>query len=816
MKRVVWVVLTLTLLCCLLITLDWTSPLLAQTGEATDPPATDSDVAAAKLSPAVQAGLQAAADNTLDVIVTLKPRANLAAIVERKRAARLGQVVRALRQTAQASQNRVKALLRTRQVQGKVLAYEPFWIINGLRVVATPEVIQELAAMPEVASITLNATLQAPQISQSANPPEPNLVLVKATALWDLGVRGQNAVVANLDTGVYLEHSDLMARWRGGANSWFDPYNQHPNSPADMSGHGTWTMGVMVGGDAGGTAVGVAPDAQWIAVKIFNDQGSATVSAIHAGFQWLLDPDGNPDTPDAPHAVNNSWTFQNPGCDLTFQADLQALRAAGILPVFAAGNAGPNPGTSYSPANNPEAFAVGAVDNSDQIYFYSSRGPSACGEPTAVYPELVAPGVNIRSTDLYGFYFNATGTSMAAPHVAGALALLLGAFPDLTVAEQEAALRAGAVDLGDTGADNAFGYGRLDILAAYQWVQNNVANQPPAVNAGPDQAITLPASATLEGVVTDDGLPNPPAAVTSNWSQLSGPGTVTFADPASPASTATFSEPGTYELRLTADDGALTASDEVTVTVEPAPPTTILYFSLLQNGNVGALTGVRDEDIVAFDGTAFTLYFDGSAVGVTGDIDAFHIRSSGTILMSFDNALSVPGIAGTVDDSDLVEFDPATGTFTLFFQGADVGLTTNGEDIDAISELADGRLIVSVNGSATVPGVSVKINDEDMLIFTPTSLGANTSGTWAFYFDGSDVGLTGDINGAAVAEGGDIYLSMDASFSVPGLTGDDEDVFVCHPTALGEKTACSFTPALFFDGSLYGLSSNNIDAIDLP
>ena len=88
--------------------------------------------------------------------------------------------------------------------------------------------------------------------------------------------------------------------WRGGSNSWYDPYGQHPAVPTDMSGHGTWTMGVMVGGDAGGTSLGVAPEAQWISVKIFNDQGGATATAIHLGFQWLLDPDGDPATPDAP------------------------------------------------------------------------------------------------------------------------------------------------------------------------------------------------------------------------------------------------------------------------------------------------------------------------------------------------------------------------------------------------------------------------------------------------------------------------------------------------------------------------------------
>ena len=153
----------------------------------------------------------------------------------------------------------------------------------------------------------------------------------------------------------------------------------------------------------------------WIAVKIFNDSGTATATAIHLGFQWLLDPDGNPATLDAPQVVNNSWSYGTPGCNLEFQNDLKALRLVGILPVFSAGNYGPTSSTSVSPANYPEAFAVGAVDNSGTIQSFSSRGPSACGETSTIYPEVVAPGVSITTTDLYGLYTQQSGTSLFGP-----------------------------------------------------------------------------------------------------------------------------------------------------------------------------------------------------------------------------------------------------------------------------------------------------------------------------------------------------------------------------------------------------------------
>lgn len=441
-----------------------------------------------KIAPQVQQAMGSLqAGEMTSVIVTLKPQANVSAITDNNRRIRIEKVINALQNMAAATQRPIIALLEARAAEGKVAGYQSFWVFNGLAVTATQDVIDELAALPLVASITPDETIPAPALQaaegpsqldvsllyapalQVGGPPEPNLSVVNAPALWDLGFRGQGIVVANMDTGVDRYHPDLASQWRGGTNSWFDPNDQHA-TPTDLSGHGTWTMGVMVGGDAGGTAIGVAPQAQWIAVKIFNDQGSATVSGIHAGFQWLLDPDGNPGTPDTPHVVNNSWTFANPGCDLEFQLDLRSLRAVGIVPVFAAGNFGPGGGTSASPSNNPEALAVGATNDSDSMYAYSSRGPSACGEAQTVFPEIVAPGVSIRTSDLAGGYYNPTGTSLAAPHTAGALALLLSAFPNLTAADQEAALINTAVDLGALGPDNSYGNGRLDVQVAYQWL----------------------------------------------------------------------------------------------------------------------------------------------------------------------------------------------------------------------------------------------------------------------------------------------------------------------------------------------------------
>ena len=468
--------------------------------------------AGAPLLPAAPAGMRT-------VIVTMRGQADLRPVPGVGRAARQAGIIRSLQGHAATSQRQLVARLRVLGARGLVARHTDLWIINGVSVTATPAVIAELARRADVLSVTPDevpivpagpaaAGTSATEAPASSAPTEPSIELGNAPAMWSLGFTGQGVVVANLDSGVDASHPDLAARWRGGSNSWFDPYGQHPSTPTDLSGHGTATMGVIVGGDAGGTSIGMAPGATWIAARIFNDSGTATATAIHSAFQWVLDPDGNPATADAPQVVNNSWAYGTPGCNLAFQPDLQALRAAEIIPVFAAGNFGPGTATSVSPANYPEALAVGATSNADVVSSMSGRGPSACGEASTIYPELVAPGVSIHSADLYGLYQTTSGTSLAAPHVAGALALLLSAHPGVTASAQASALTASTVDLGPVGPDNTYGNGRVDVLAAHDWL---VANPPPAaapttggVSLSPNPSDGT-AAVTLSATVTSTG-----------------------------------------------------------------------------------------------------------------------------------------------------------------------------------------------------------------------------------------------------------------------------------------------------------------------
>ncbi len=247
-------------------------------------------------------------------------------------------------------------------------------------------------------------------------------------------------------------------------------------------------------------------------------------------------------------------------------------------------------------------------------------------------------------------------------------------------------------------------------------------------------------------------------------------------------------------------------------------------MSLVSSGptTVGGLTEVRDEDIIHFNGATWSMLFDGSDVGVTGELDAFHVLNANTILFSLSGSATLPGPL-SVQDRDIVRFtatslgNTTAGSFSMYFDGSDVGLNSSSEDIDALDILADGRIIISTLGNFSVSGLSAA--DEDLLIFTPTSLGATTTGSWAMYFDGSDVGLTTsgeNIDAVDVAADGAIYLSTTGSFAVTGVSGADEDVFVCTPTSLGVNTACTFSSTLAFDGSAHGLGGDDVDAIGLP
>ena len=267
----------------------------------------------------------------------------------------------------------------------------------------------------------------------------------------------------------------------------------------------------------------------------------------------------------------------------------------------------------------------------------------------------------------------------------------------------------------------------------------------------------------------------------------------------------------------------------------PVPPTStppptaddVIYVSSTSGGNAGGVS-FADEDILAYDTATGTwsMYFDGSDVGLNSnnsqDVDAFHLLPDGSILLSIVGDTTIPNV-GSVDDSDIVRFVPTSlgpntaGTFEMYFDGSDVGLTTNGEDIDAIFVTAAGEIIISTSGGNAVPGLN-RLADEDLLLFTPTSLGANTSGTWSLAFDGSDIGLTSsteDTWGVWADEStNDLYLTFRDSFAVPGTSGVGADVLGCLSASFGNNSGCASTE-LTFDGSASGYGTELMDGLHI-
>ena len=277
-----------------------------------------------------------------------------------------------------------------------------------------------------------------------------------------------------------------------------------------------------------------------------------------------------------------------------------------------------------------------------------------------------------------------------------------------------------------------------------------------------------------------------------------------------------------YLVTVSVTDGrAASDTQELAVQVTNRPE---LYLTLRDVATLGDVV-VANEDVISHDDAeGFQPVFDGSDVGLAAvRIDAFAWLDADTLLLSLaSDGEVVPGIAAPVDEEDILRFDSSSlgsttaGTFSVYLDGSDVGLTEPADDIDALEILSDGRIVISTAGPSSALAVA---RDEDLLLFEPTSLGDTTAGTLTQFFDGKDVGLGDlgeDVDAAAIGVDGEIYLSTRGAFSVSGLAGDDEDVFVFSPTSLGPTTEGSYSSALFFDGSAFGLEATNVTDIDLP
>jgi len=472
-----------------------------------------------RISDALLGDIQKAQANgtTVEAIIVLHDQFNTAALdqqltLQKATAHERGvAVVNALMTQAENTQTELVSFLESRLITD-VIRYQRFWITNVILVEAMPAFLYELAQRQDIALLDQNTKIEEvePVSMQPATViqghTEPGLKAINADKMWQLGFTGEGVIVGALERGVEGSHPALINSWHGNSvpasQAWYDP-QYGTTFPVDPNGHGTHVMGTIAGLDSMNTdTVGVAFGSEWICARMVNYTYSEELDRL----QWMVNPDGDPGTTsDMPAVVNNSWgnTINGP-CTPTYISAILNLETAGIAAVFAAGNNGPGASTILDPAksnyNALQIFSVGAVDGNFEnlpIATWSSRGPTTCSlGGDQIKPEVTAPGVAVCSSFLGGTYRYGWGTSMAVPHVSGAIALLKQAFPDKTGNEIKQMLFETARDLGVAGADNTYGNGIIDVYQAY--IENAFPGNPrPPDNVIAYSDFTTPAEVTI-------------------------------------------------------------------------------------------------------------------------------------------------------------------------------------------------------------------------------------------------------------------------------------------------------------------------------
>ena len=461
-----------------------------------------------KVHPSVWDAMQ---DEKAEFIIVFKEQADLLGAQFLKTKEEKGEYVyKRLKEQAERSQAPVKSILKAQNID-----FQSLWITNAIYAKGDLSLIQQIVKREEVAQIINNPKTKR----ELPNAQEPigletrgiqkiawGVQKIKADSVWALGYRGQNVVVAGEDTGYDWTHPALKPQYRGWngttadhSYNWYDgihadtsksgnPCGYDLKVPCDDDRHGTHTMGTMVGSNDT-LITGVAPDAKWIGARNM-DRGNGTLESYVECFQFFLAPTDtakkNPSPRKAPHVINNSWyCSREEGCNESnfgvLEQAMNACRAAGIVVVVSAGNSGSACSTvDGPPAFYAKSFAVGATRSDDTIANFSSRGPVTIDGSGRMKPNVSAPGVQVLSTIPGGSFqsTNWSGTSMAGPHVAGVVALMISANPalagqvdtieriiEMTAKPMTTTQNCGTIT-GTKVPNHTYGFGRVDALAA--------------------------------------------------------------------------------------------------------------------------------------------------------------------------------------------------------------------------------------------------------------------------------------------------------------------------------------------------------------
>ncbi|MEO0189875.1 MAG: S8 family peptidase [candidate division WOR-3 bacterium] len=417
--------------------------------------------------------LKCESDSTLEVIIHLKDQPDLSILPSHFSKS---EKITYLKKFAQTSQQPLLDYLLC--FSDQIVEIKTYWIFNGLYLKATKRVIDDIARHQKVSFITRNDKIYLDKTENCDSDKRMagyNIRIIKADSCWNEGFDGTGVIIGNIDSGVDTTHPALQGKWYPGG--WYDAVNGLPG-PYDDNGHGTFTMGIICGGDGNGPFpedIGVAPGARFIVAKAFNSQGAAPYSAIHDCLQWFATKNAK--------ILNNPYTQPEfDSLSLEFWNDLLNLRNLGVWPIFKVGTTtAPAPPSSVkTPGSYPILIAAGATDSLDNRMLWSCRGPAPNHSPwndtlywgrpdwNLIKPDIVAPGHNIKSAWPGGQYDVSNGTSWAAAHVTGALAILLQ--KDSTAAyETVYQTLLNYTDRPPQGGpypNNEYGWGRLNIYSA--------------------------------------------------------------------------------------------------------------------------------------------------------------------------------------------------------------------------------------------------------------------------------------------------------------------------------------------------------------
>ena len=429
--------------------------------------------------------------------------------------------------TKQKQQSFLQAIEDVKSSGAKIQKVYPFKTSNLITIWADELTIRTLASHKDVsyvyydhADYKLLPSFKGETVDLKSRATS-GIIAIQACKMWELGYTGRGRKALGVDTGVNTQHPSIAKRFLGYYAPLSESFYSYNNvTPVDIanSSHGTHTIATVLGRTAkNGDTIGVAYNAYYMVsdpiVSITSE--IRRMSEILECFEWALNPDGNPETTnDIPDVITNSWGLTNSynaeDCDLPEMLVFNVLEAAGVAVVFSAGNDGPGAGTIGIPANiarsTTNIFSVGAADANNQtwpIASFSSRGPTNCpaepGTPLHIKPEVVAPGVGVYSAQGLDGYGSLSGTSMSAPHVAGAVLLLKEAFPEVAGTEILMALYETCTDLGEVGEDNTFGRGMINVWAAFQYLSQSYTPADPLTGGD----IQVSATALFEYIGND-------------------------------------------------------------------------------------------------------------------------------------------------------------------------------------------------------------------------------------------------------------------------------------------------------------------------